>query len=148
VNFTASLVQPPQDYNLYCDPDDASSVGRYIFDGIIRQDGVSQATFNAISASEFNQFPTASFLNPMTWATCSFELTASLTASAEPTGTLCYEIETVQSAPGECFDCPGFFAVQLILYYISLIFVVVVKSSLQLIYLWNQDIVIIQQVVY
>jgi hypothetical protein len=110
VNFTASLVQPPQDYNLYCDPDDASSVGRYIFDGIIRQDGVSQATFNAISASEFNQFPTASFLNPMTWATCSFELTASLTASAEPTGTLCYEIETVQSAPGECFDCPGFFA--------------------------------------
>jgi hypothetical protein len=109
VNFTASLVQPPQDYNLYCDPDDASSVGRYVFDGIIRQDGVSQATFNAISASEFNQFPTASFLNPMTWATCSFELTASLTASAEPTGTLCYEIETVQSAPGECFDCPGYF---------------------------------------
>ena len=182
VNFTASLVQPPQDYNLYCDPDDASSIGRYTFDGIIRQDGVQQATFNAVSASAFNQFPTASYLNPMTWATCSFELTASLTSSAPTTtttttvaptttttttiapttttttlapttttttlapttttttlapttttttaagttttttaapttttttaapSTVCYEIETVQSAPGECFDCPGYFA--------------------------------------
>jgi hypothetical protein len=111
VNFTASLVQPPQDYNLYMDPDTATAVARYNFDGIIRQDGVQQATFNAQSASVFNQFPTASYLNPMTWATCSFELTASLTSSApEPTSSLCYEIETVQSSQGECFDCPGFFA--------------------------------------
>jgi hypothetical protein len=28
-----------------------------------------------------------------------------------PSGSLlCYTLETVQSAPGECFDCPGFFA--------------------------------------
>jgi hypothetical protein len=87
-------------------------VSRYNFNGIIRQDGVQQATFTALTASEFNQFPTASYLNPMTWATCSFELTASLTSSAPPppSSSVCYEIETVQSAPGECFDCPGFFA--------------------------------------
>lgn len=111
VNFTASLVQPPQDYNLFCDPKRFQSISRYTFDGIIRQDGVQQATFNAQSASQFSQFPTASYLNPMTWATCSFELTASLTSSAPepPTSSLCYEIETVQSAPGECFDCPGYF---------------------------------------
>jgi hypothetical protein len=95
VNFTSSLVQPPQDYNLYCDPDDASSVGRYTFDGIIRQDGVLQATFNAVSASTFNQFPTASYLNPMTWATCSFELTASLTQSAPPAPTASFCTKTI-----------------------------------------------------
>ncbi len=31
------------------------------------------------------------------------------TTTAAPS-TLCYEIETVQSSQGECFDCPGFFA--------------------------------------
>ena len=111
VNFTSSLVQPPQDYNLYCDPDTASSVSRYNFNGIIRQDEVQQAVFTALTASVFNQFPTASLLNPMTWATCSFELTASVTSSAPPpTSSVCYTLETVQSSQGECFDCPGFFA--------------------------------------
>lgn len=110
VNFTSSLVQPPQDYNLYCDPDDASSVLRYNFNGIIRQDGVQQGTFTALTASVFNQFPNVSLLNPMTWATCSFELTASLTQSAPPAPTACYTLETVQSSQGECFDCPGNFA--------------------------------------
>jgi hypothetical protein len=27
-----------------------------------------------------------------------------------PTASYCYEVVGVQSAPGECFDCPGFFA--------------------------------------
>jgi len=110
VNFTSSLVQPPQDYNLYMDPNRTNSVSRYNFNGIIRQDGVSQATFTALTASVFNQFPTASYLNPMTWTTCSFELTASLTSSAVPTSSVCYTLETVQSSQGECFGCPGFFA--------------------------------------
>jgi hypothetical protein len=41
VNFTSSLVQPPQDYNLYMDPNRTSSVGRYVFDGI-----TTSPTFN------------------------------------------------------------------------------------------------------
>jgi hypothetical protein len=111
VNFTSSLVQPPQDYNLYMDPNRTNSVARYNFSGILRQDGVQQATFTALTASVFNQFPVVSYLNPMTWATCSFELTASVTSSAPPppTSSVCYTIETVQSAPGECFDCSGYF---------------------------------------
>ena len=35
--------------------------------------------------------------------------TSTTTTTAAPS-TVCYEIETVQSAPGECFDCPGYFA--------------------------------------
>lgn len=79
VNFTASLSQPPNDYNLFMDADSASTSLIYNYQGILRQDGVQQATFTALSASSFNQFPTASYLNPMTWVTCSFELTASRT---------------------------------------------------------------------
>jgi hypothetical protein len=78
VNFTASLVQPPQNYNLYMDPDDASSVEKYSFTGRIKQDGVSIALVNDLTASKLDVFPPASYLNPMTWTTCSFELTASL----------------------------------------------------------------------
>ena len=39
--------------------------------------------------------------------------TNTLTPTQTPTPTplpYCYTIETVQSAPGECFDCPGYFA--------------------------------------
>jgi hypothetical protein len=35
--------------------------------------------------------------------------TTSTTTTAAPS-TDCYVIETIQSAPGECFDCPGYFA--------------------------------------
>jgi len=36
--------------------------------------------------------------------------TAGTTTTTAAPSTVCYEIETVQSAPGECFDCPGYFA--------------------------------------
>jgi hypothetical protein len=35
--------------------------------------------------------------------------TSTTTTTAAPS-TNCYVIESIQSAPGECFDCPGFFA--------------------------------------
>jgi hypothetical protein len=60
------------------DPDDASSVEKYSFTGRIKQDGVSIALVNDLTASKLDVFPPASYLNPMTWTTCSFELTASL----------------------------------------------------------------------
>ena len=44
-----------------------------------------------------------------TTSTTSTTTTSTTTTTAAPS-TVCYEIETVQSAPGECFDCPGYFA--------------------------------------
>lgn len=54
---------------------------------------------------------------PTTTTTSTTSTTTTTTTTAAPTtttttaapSTLCYEIETVQSAPGECFDCPGYF---------------------------------------
>jgi hypothetical protein len=40
-------------------------------------------------------------------------MTPTPTTTRTPTPTpnpYCYTLETVQSAPGECFDCPGYFA--------------------------------------
>jgi hypothetical protein len=43
-----------------------------------------------------------------TTTTTTTEAPTTTTTTAAPT--YCYTIESVQSAPGECFDCPGFFA--------------------------------------
>jgi hypothetical protein len=43
-----------------------------------------------------------------TTTTTTTESPTTTTTTAAPT--YCYTIESVQSAPGECFDCPGFFA--------------------------------------
>jgi hypothetical protein len=60
---------------------------------------------------------TTTTLTPTTTTTTTESPTTTTTTTASPTTTTtttvspyCYVIESVQSTPGECFDCPGFFA--------------------------------------
>jgi hypothetical protein len=59
---------------------------------------------------------TSTTLEPTTTTTTTESPTTTTTTTPSPTTTTtttvspyCYVIESVQSAPGECFDCPGFF---------------------------------------
>jgi hypothetical protein len=52
--------------------------------------------------------PTTTTTTEASITTTTTEVPTTTTTTAAPT--YCYVIESVQSAPGECFDCPGFFA--------------------------------------
>lgn len=110
-NITASFTSSNLIFDI--EPDRNNTIQRYSITSSFFTDGTPR-TGGGVSSptSRVNSSVSADInFNPTTWATLSLDITCSYTASApEPTSSYCYTLETVQSAPGECFDCPGYFA--------------------------------------
>jgi len=53
---------------------------------------------------------TTTTLEPTTTTTTTTTATPTTTTTTTTASPYCYEIVSIQTTPGECFDCPGFFA--------------------------------------
>jgi hypothetical protein len=69
---------------------------------------VTTTTTTSTTTTTLAPTTTTTTVAPTTTTTTTIAPTTTTTTAAP--STVCYEIETVQSAPGECFDCPGYFA--------------------------------------
>jgi hypothetical protein len=73
----------------------------------------TQTPTNTITPTPTSTFGTTPTQTPTNTGTPTNTTTPTTTTTRTPTPTpnpYCYTITTEQSAPGECFDCPGFFA--------------------------------------
>jgi hypothetical protein len=66
----------------------------------------TSSTTTTTTTAEPTTTTTTTTGEPTTTTTTSTSSTTTTTTTSSP---YCYVIESVQSAPGECFDCPGFF---------------------------------------
>jgi hypothetical protein len=76
--------------------------------GPILEDAFNFSSVSPTTTTTTTSTTTTSTTTTSTTTTTTTSTTTTTTTTAAPT-TFCYTIETIQSAPGECFDCPGYF---------------------------------------